>query len=284
MADYTNTKTGPGDVFQDNVVESDWMASGPLITPQQVISRHLWGIPLVSALVDPDTMKPQRMTTDDIAALIDDAISQIELETGLTIFPSACDERHPFDMNHYDCFGYMKVNKRPVASIEALLVTPSNDIDVFQVPNEWISTAYLHQGQLNIVPLATSLLTGATASTSPATTATGAAFMAIFGRSARWIPSFWKVKYTAGFPQGKIPKVVNQLIGCVTAMEVLSMLASTNARVQGQSLSMDGLSQSTSTPGPQVYKERLADLAAKRAMLTKKLKAKFGLTLFSNHV
>ncbi len=287
MADFTQSKGGPGDVFPDGQVESDFSRVQPLITWEQVIRKHLFGIPLVSGIKDPITGVPMQLTKEDIIDQIDDACATVELESGLTVFPSTIDERQPFDVHLYNSFGYMTTQKRPVSSVEALTVTPSNEIDIFQVPLDWISTAYLHKGQINIVPLAQSLMNGSAISTNPSapsTTANGAAFMAIFGRQARWIPAFWRLRYTAGFPNGKVPKVVNQLVGTIAAMEILSMLAATYARSSGQSLSIDGLSQSTSTPGPEIFTARLKDLAPKRATLTKKLKSWAGLTLFSSNV
>lgn len=59
------------------------------------------------------------------------------------------------------------------------------------------------------------------------------------------------------------------------------MLAATYARTNSHSLGIDGLSQSVSTPGPQIFKIRLEELEKKKTALTKKIKAIFGYKIFS---
>jgi hypothetical protein len=168
-----------------------------------------------------------------------------------------------------------------VASIESMTVTPSDELDIYEVPLDWIETGNLHRGQVNLIPLTIALTKQG--SLTPTATTGGALMLSLLGYSS-WVPAFWKVKYTVGFPSGKVPKVVNNLIGCVAAIEVLSLLASTYAKNQSGSLSIDGMSQSISTPGPQIFTQRIADLTAKRVLLTKKLKTWAGLTLFSASV
>ena len=104
--------------------------------------------------------------------------------------------------------------------------------------------------------------------------------MAIFGHRP-WIASFFEVIYTTGFKDGMVPRVVNQLIGVITAMEVLAMLATTYSRSTSASLSIDGLSQSQSTPGPDLFNDRLKILQDKRKFLVKKLQRQMGLGMFT---
>ena len=53
---------------------------------------------------------------------------------------------------------------------------------------------------------------------------------------------------------------------------------------QLRALNLDGMGQSVSTPGPEVFTPRLKDLAAKRAALIGKLKNMYHLKFFSNNV
>lgn len=284
MADYGDSKGGPGQVFLDGSDDDSaggWSRSAPLITPEEVRRKHLFGIPLVSGTKDPVTKRAMVLTPDDIRDKIDDSVAMVEAETGLVLFPTQFEEKHAFDVQEYQSFGYFRLKKRPVTSIERMLVTPSNDIDVYEVPLDWVETANLHMGQVNIIPLTIALSKQGTLI--PTSAAGGAVFLAIFGYKS-WIPAFWKIKYTAGFPSAKVPKVINELIGTVAAMEILSQLAATYAKNSSGSLSIDGLSQSVSTPGPEIFTKRLKDLADKRLLLTKKLKAMYGTTLFSGNV
>ncbi|MBA3351556.1 MAG: hypothetical protein H0U23_03870 [Blastocatellia bacterium] len=281
MAIFTDSKPGIGEVFPAGAIDQTWRRTEPLLTVEKLVSRHLFGIPLVSGVKDPFTGRPQVMTPDMLTDYIDRAVSEVEFETGATIFPTQFEERMPFDRCEYASHGYMRLLKRPVASIELLTISPSNNGDVFAVPTEWIDVGQLYHGQLNILPL-TAALNGRTGE-GTITSAGGPALLAILGNQ-HWLPSYWKVRYSAGFPNGMVPKVVNDLIGTVVAIEVLSLLGPTNGKNQGSSLSIDGMSQSISSPGPNIYTVRLGDLEKKRMMLTQKLKAALGLKLFSGNV
>jgi hypothetical protein len=238
MSDYSNSKSGPGGVFPDNAVETSWNRLEPLVSPEQVKSRHLFGIPLVSAMKDPLTGKAQVMTDD----LIKDVIDR-------------------------------------VATIDKVTITPSNNVDIYTVPIEWIETAYLPMGQINIIPLVSAI----GYSTPAAVSSGGAVFLSVLG-GQQWVPAFWQIEYTSGFPDGMMPKPVNELIGCIAAMEILAMLAATYAKSSSHSLGIDGMSQSVSTPGPALFDQRLVILADKRKTLTSKLKTMYGLKIFSGQV
>ena len=150
------------------------------------------------------------------------------------------------------------------------------------MPLEWVEIKNAQWGQVNIIPLTIALTNGNP--TAIPTTAGGALLLSVFQGRSHWVPSFWKIKYTCGFPEGKIPKVVNDLIGTIAAMEVLSQLASTYGKSSGSSLSIDGASQSVSTPGPEIFTKRINDLTLKREMLVAKLKNYYGLKFFSDNV
>lgn len=273
-----DSKGGRGQVFPDGARAdgTTWDRSAPLITAEQVRTKHLFGIPLVSNLRDPVTGTLAVFTDPMIEDAIQDSAAKVEFETGLTIFPTPFEEKPPFDKHLYDSFMFFRTKNRPVMSIEALRVTPSNEVDIYDLPTDWIETANLHRGQINVIPTTIALTKqGSVASTA---SGSGAAFLSVFGYR-NWIAAFWLIKYTAGFPSGKVPKVINELIGVVTAMEILSMLASTYGKSQSSSLSIDGLSSSSSSPGPEIFTRRLKDLADKRVWLVNKLKAYFGLKL-----
>ena len=277
MADFTNSKKALGSALPENAVEASRQQVEPLLTVDQLKTRFLWGVPLVSATKDPMTGKSQVMTDDMLADLIESAVSQAELELKIDILPVQREEKQPFDINLYNSFGYFQLSHRPCSSVDKLSVTPSNELDVYVVPNDWVEGAYLQRGQVNIIPLTVAFVQGTYI---PQQSSGGAAFLQILGNKA-WIPAWWKIKYTSGFPDGMVPRIVNDYIGVQAAMEVLSMLALTYARTNSHSLGIDGLSQSVSTPGPQIFKVRLDELEERRKRIEKKIKAIFGYKIFS---
>jgi len=281
MVDYTLSKNGLGAMAQENVIDSDWVDLQPLITPEELKDLHLFGIPLVSGIRDPITNKCQVMTDTLIKKYISEALMLAEEETKLIILPRQVLEKAAFDRAEYDSFGYFQLRQRPVASIQSLQVVPSNEEPVFDLPLEWIDTGLLHLGQINIIPLTIAVKSGTVVPLS--TTPGGATFLSVFGNKA-WISAFWEIKYTVGYINGQLPKRINHLIGVIAAMEVLSALAATYSRSQSQSLSIDGMSQSVSFPGPQLFMQRLQELAEKRKWMVGKLQSRYNSKIFIGNV
>lgn len=285
MSDHTNSRPVVGDQFPMGGGETTWQRTEPLITPEEVKSIHLWGVSLVSGMIDPTTNKRDVMTMPMLARFIERAVAQVELETGLTIFPTEYEVRLPFDRAEFQSNGYMRLPQRPIASVESLSIAPSNDTDIFIVPPAWVEMGQALSGQINLSILTNATVSGGTFVDSISSSQTASGILLAYAlTSFQWVSSFWRVRYTAGYKNGLLPKVLNDLIGTVAAMDILSSLASTFAKSQGQSLSIDSLSQSTSGGGPDIFTPRLKDLAIKRAGLVKKLKAMAGLTLFSSNV
>jgi len=280
VADYTNTKPGIGDQFPQGGKETTWQRTEPLISPEKLKNRHLWGLSLVSGVKDPVTQKAAVMMPDMIADYIDQAVSTVEIETGLMLFSTEVEVKLPFDRQEYQSWGYLRLPHRPVASVEKITISPSSNFDVFNVPLDWVETGQLHHGQLNLAPL-TIALTGNQSGV--ITTAGGPALIAILNNQ-QWVSSYWKLNYTVGFKDAMLPKPINDLIGITAAIDILSMLAATNSKSSSGSLSIDGMSQSQSNPGPDIYKPRLEDLEKKKDVLIRKLRALYGTRFFSGNV
>jgi hypothetical protein len=279
--DYTDSKPGLGKVYKENAVTSDWIDEEPLITPKKLREVHLWGIPLVSNIRDPFTKKPAVMDDVLLKQHIIEAVALGEAESKTEIFPRQYVESQAFDRAAYDSFGYMQLRHRPVLSLESMTVTPSNEMPVFQIPLDWISTQLLHLGQIALIPLTIATKGG---SVVPLTSSPGGAtFLSIFGNKP-WIPMFFEVRYTAGFKDAVLPKIINQYVGCIAAMEVLSLLATTYSRSNSTSLSLDGMSQSIGTPGMEIYKQRMQELSDKRKWILGRVKAAANMSFIVDNV
>ena len=281
MADFSGSKAGIGDLYPNNQTDGDWVDLEPLINPQDLKDIHLFGIPLVSNIRDPLTNRITVMDDPKIKRFILEAVGLAELEAKIDIFPHHYNEKQAFDRVAYEAFGYMTMRHRPIYSLESLLVMPANEQAVFSVPLEWVDVGYLHEGQISLIPLTIALKTG---SMVPLTTSPGGAtFLSIWGNRT-WIASFWQVVYTTGFYGGLVPKVINQFIGTIAAMEILSAIGATYARSNSTSLGIDGLSQSISTPGSEIFQVRLKELADKRKWLKSRIQTAFGMNFISDNV
>lgn len=278
----TETKNALGAISPAGAVASGWDRFEPLVTPAQLKALHLFGIPLLSGMRDPVTNKAQMMSDELVREVIINAVALAEAEGGFQIFPTRHQEKTAFDKNLFQSLGYLMLRNRPVYAIHSLTVTPSNDEDVYSVPLPWIDTAYLHRGQINIIPLNIATVGGAFVAAS--TNSGGAAFfLSVLGQRP-WVASWWKIIYTSGWPDGQLPRLVNQYVGTIAAMEILGLLATTHAKSTSYSLGIDSISQSISSPGPQLFQQRMTELAEKRKMLMGKLKSILGLKLFSGEV
>lgn len=273
MADYSQSKPIIGKPLPDNAVDAAWSRYGPLITAQQLKDMFLFGV----SLKDPATR--QEMSLDIIDQHIEEAVTDCEEEVGIQIFPTQHKERQEFDHHKYMMMGYMRVRQRPVQSIESLAVVTANGQTIWQVSLDWIDVGYLDQGYLYIIPINVAL--APTASSGGG--AGGAAFLAILGQQP-YVPGYWNIQYTTGFADGKIPRNVNQLIGCQAAINILNQLAQANAKSGSKSMSIDSLSQSNSNPGPDIYKTAIAELKERKKKYVKRLKAHFGLSFIASEV
>lgn len=282
MGDYTNNKDGLGDVIKDNSIATVWGEFSPLITPEKLVQIHLKGIPLVSGIINPFTKKADVITNDDLKEYILEAVSLAETEAKVDIFPHQYQEKHPYDKPEYDQFGYMQLKHRPVQSLQSIGIVASNQALLYDIPIDWVDVGHLHGGQINMIPLTLAVKQNTQVAVNTASSG-GAGFLSLYGQKP-WVPSYFQVVYTTGFKDGLIPRVLNHLIGVIAAMETLSLLAATYSRSNSSSLAIDGLSQSVSTPGPNLFTQRLTELAAKRKWLVSRLQANTGMSILVDNV
>jgi len=230
-----------------------------LLTPDKLISRYLKGLDVSD------------WTNDELKDRITLAISEAEILIDVPITPIQRKEKHPFDRNLYQQFVHVMTNFGPISSLEKFGIKSSNDIDIFSIPPDWIESARFFQKQINVIPLTVVGATGIT--TGQPTGAAGLAFIAAMNGGIGWVPSYWEVEYTTGVcsAEGQVPMVVNELIGAIAAIEILGNLGPQNLSTS-ISVSHDGISQSSSNPGPAAYQTRIGELVGKKDMLIKKIR------------
>jgi hypothetical protein len=287
VAIITGGKDALGSEFiQGGKDYTGWTRREPLIDSEQLKARFLFGIPMYSAIPDPVSGIRAHLTNEILKDIILRSAARIEFETGVTVLPVQRDRKMPFDRTEYLQLGYFSLPDRPVLKVLKIAVATSQYVDgtndpqsIYALPNEWVEMGQAQRGQINILPLQPAYLN---AGFIPSQGAGGAAFLSILG-SRNWIPSFWIISYLAGFDESGLPTPVNDLIGIEAAIDVLNMLGATN-RIASHSLGVDSISQSVSTPGPQVYQFRIEQLMAQKQMLVNKVKALFQLKIHTSNV
>lgn len=237
----------------------------PFISVIQFKNLFLKGIPLRFRNGD-------QLTDDDLKLKLNWAMNQAELLLGCTITREAFRHKVPFDHALYKAYIHIVSEKGPIVSLEELAIVSADNNNIFNIPPTWIETTNFAKRQINVIPL---LAAYGINQVSGAVGNAGIAFLTVMD-GLNWVPAYWQIKYTAGLSntEGQVPIPVNELIGCIAAIDVLSQVAATNV-FNSQSQSQDGISQSSSGPGPNVYNRRIEDLETRKDSLIKKMKSIF---------
>lgn len=239
----------------------------PILTPELLKSRFFKGIPLLFSNGD-------KFSDDEIKDRINLAANQVELDLKTTLDKVVRQEKLPFKQEDYKAYIHLTAEQGPIVSIEQLAIVSADKNLIFAIPAEWIETSNFSKRIINVIPL---LAAYGVNSVQGAVGNAGIAFLTVID-GLNWVPAYWQIQYVTGLTnsEGKIPTPVNELIGCIAAIDLLSEIAATYIYTN-QSQSQDGISQSSSSPGPRIFELRIAELTAKRERLEKQLR-----TVFSN--
>jgi hypothetical protein len=203
-----------------------------LITAQQLKDTYLIGVkqsdqqgtPFPNSLYD---------------SAINKAISFFEIQTKIHVTPYVVtDEPHDYHRDEYDQFAYFQLYEYPILSVEAIQAIYPTGQTILLFPSTWVKI-YFKSGQLNLVPTAGSL--------SQVLIGQGGSYLPLLNGYLSYLPQLFHVAYTAGFATGKIPELVNDVIGLRAAIQVMDAAGSVlmEPGVQSKSVSIDGLSQSS---------------------------------------
>lgn len=242
----------------------------PFLTPEQLRSRFLKGIPL--AFPNGDVF-----SDTDLKDRIYLAQNEAELRLKTTITRELRQEKLPFKQQDYRAYIHLKAEQGPLCTIHQLAIVSADKNTIFEIPPEWIETTNFTKGIINVIPL---LAAYGVNSVQGAVGNAGIAFLTVIN-GLDFVPAYWQIKYTSGISnkEGSVPAVVNEYIGCIAAIAILSEVAATFIHTS-QSQTQDGISQSSSGPGPRLYMIRIEELEKKQKELEKKLKTIFSQNFF----
>lgn len=267
MADFSQTKNFGTSIYPVHATETSGLMrrSEPILTPDKLISRYLLGIPLKFPNGD-------EFTVDRLKDKIQLAMNEAELLMGRNITREAFKQKVPFDYSLYKSYIHINAEHGPITSIEHLAIVSADGNNIFEIPPTWIETANFSKSLINVIPL---LAAYGVNTVQGAVGNAGIAFLTVID-GLNWVPAYWQINYTAGLSntEGQVPVNVNELIGCIAAISILGEIAPSNI-YNSQSLSQDGISQSSSGLGPRIYDQRILELTTKRDELVRKLKGIF---------
>lgn len=275
MADYTESKKFGTNAYpvESNAATNLLGRIEPILTPELLISRYL---------KSQEKDIRAKYSNDELKQEINLAINEFELLSHLPINKVQYRERLPFDRDLYKSFVFMKLNNGPILSIEEVLIESSNGESIYKLPATWIEMGFAHKRQINLIPILS--IFGAAGLQDGRASNAGLIFLQAINNFT-WLPSFFSVKYTCGVchEEGQVPVVVNQIVGLIAAIELLSSLQTAN-KYNSTSVSQDGISQSASSAGPQIYAKRIEELEIKKEKMLKKLKAIFNQKYFLSNI
>ena len=249
--------------------EPSFARFAPLPTPDTIKQDYLFGLPLKSALTG------QTLADETIERFIVQSISEIEHSLNLYISPITIErEAHSYQwVDFFYAYGWLQLNHRPILEVHSLEVCiPGQASETFAAwPTNWLKVDNAH-GVLQIVPLtgAGSIMTSMASS--------GASYpLRLF--SAQHYPQFWRVGYRVGFEVDRTPALLVDLISTCVAIRCLNMIGPILFPYSSYGISLDGLSQSVGTPGPQFLAARIQSLQQQRQELLEAAKTQYEMRL-----
>ena len=244
-----------------------------ILTPDLLISRYL--------KIQEKEIRA-KYTENELKQEIELAMNEFELMSGLVVNKVQDQQRIPFDRDLYRSFVYIKTNHGPILSVEEIEIQSSNGENIYKLPAEWIEVGFAHKRQLNLIPILS--IFGAAGLRDGQASNAGLIFLQAIN-NFQWLPSFFTIKYTYGLchKEGELPIPVNQIIGMIAAINLLSNLQTAN-KYNSTSVGQDGITQSASSAGPQIYAKRIEELEAKKLKMLAKLKATFGSKYFLSNI
>lgn len=225
----------------------------PLPSATDLRKRALFGIPLTSSLTH------ETLTDDTIKHYIDSAISQLEHELDLYITPVTFEEKHDYNRHEFNWnYNYLKLNHPNIIVVEEVQLSFSNDqsnLGFVQFPMEHVHVMP-QEGVIQLVPAFGTSLSGFLLSAF-----SGTQFHALRAIGLDSFPGAVRVKYQAGFENGKVPAAIVELIENLAAYKILTFIGPLIFPHTSVGVSIDGVSQSVGTPGPQFLAARIKDLS-----------------------
>ena len=224
----------------------------PLPTFTTLKTRALFGVPLTSALTG------ETIANETLTHYIDTAISELEHELDLYITPVTFEEKHDYSKHEFTwSYNYLKLNHSNVISVEEVELTFSNTEDpigFIQFPLEHVHVQP-QEGVIQLVPAFGTSLSGFLLSAF-----SGTQFHALRAIGLQNFPGGVRVRYTSGFEKDKVPSAVVELIENMAAYKLLTFIGPLIFPHNSVGVSMDGVSQSVGTAGPQFLANRIKDL------------------------
>jgi hypothetical protein len=205
-----------------------------VITPEELKKIWLFGVDLTD---DDGNPMSDEMLEFYILAAQDWLQSEI---SGLLLCEQDIYEYHDYYINDYVSYGFIKLFKYPVQSVEGVEVQFPLATSVLKFDSSWYRVESVG-ATVQLVPTQGTF--------SSILLSQGGSFLPLFYSGMQNVPSIWRVNYKAGFKKGQIPYALKEIIGMKAAIGPLNIAGDliAGAGIASKSISIDGLSQSIGT-------------------------------------
>lgn len=241
-------------------------------TPQDLIDYGLKGLPKRYPL----TGEP--ITVKDVERYVTSAVSEVQMDLGCDIMPTQHWQSFDFvDGMFSSNFTGLKLSRWPATKVlnvrfKFAHTQTNTPFQSYTLPAAWIA---LRRNRITVAPSYGGMIVQQTADTNAA-----GVFQYItgFARGA-YHPAMIEAQYVAGFDHDMFPAILKDLILTVATIRMLTDIGPKLFPYQSASVSLDGISQSASLPGPAYLLQTIEALKLKRAELTASFTKYFGRTL-----
>lgn len=231
------------------------------LTPY-MIKKYMFGL----KIVDPDTK--QELDDSVYEHLIDTKIPYAEQQLGIAILPRIiANERHDYYANDFMHYNYIQTYERPILQVNSVEMMYNNQ-RLEKFPTSWLKV-YTRTGEIEINPAVivgdSNVMNGGEAYMNGTQAISSAPLWGLPGiASTDVVPQALQYTYVAGMlpptrrgitRDWEVPLDLVQLIAKYVLRELLEIWGDLiiGAGIAGESLSVDGISESTTTTQSAMY-------------------------------
>lgn len=231
------------------------------LTPY-MIKKYMFGL----KIVDPDTK--QELNDSVYEHLIDTKIPYAEQQLGIAILPRIiANERHDYYANDFMHYNYIQTYERPILQVNSVEMMYNNQ-RLEKFPTSWLKV-YTRTGEIEVNPAVivgdSSVMNGGEAYMNGTQAISSAPLWGLPGiASTDVVPQALQYTYVAGMlpptrrgitRDWEVPLDLVQLIAKYVLRELLEIWGDLiiGAGIAGESLSVDGISESTTTTQSAMY-------------------------------
>lgn len=231
------------------------------LTPY-MIKKYMFGL----KIVDPDTK--QELDDSVYEHLIDTKIPYAEQQLGIAILPRiVANERHDYYANDFMHYNYIQTYERPILQVNSVEMMYNNQ-RLEKFPTSWLKV-YTRTGEIEINPAVivgdSNVMNGGEAYMNGTQAISSAPLWGLPGiASTDVVPQALQYTYVAGMlpptrrgitRDWEVPLDLVQLIAKYVLRELLEIWGDLiiGAGIAGESLSVDGISESTTTTQSAMY-------------------------------